>query len=68
MTWWISERAIKQWLPKVRTSVQALVARGYVEEHKTADGHVFYRLNRAGPRLQRRSRKKERGGESSGRA
>jgi hypothetical protein len=47
MVWWVSERAIKRWLPHVRKSLTALVRRGYVEKHTTADGRVFYRLNQS---------------------
>jgi Fe2+ or Zn2+ uptake regulation protein len=41
--WWVSERAIKQWLPQVRKALAALVTHGYLEKH-TAAGNVFYRL------------------------
>ncbi len=47
MVWWVSECAIKHWLPRVRKSLTALVARGYLEKHTAADGHVFYRLNQS---------------------
>ena len=30
MVWWVSEQAIKQWLPQVRSSLATLVARGYL--------------------------------------
>jgi len=46
MVWWVSERAIKNWLPQVRKSLAALVARGYLEK-RTADGRIFYRLNQS---------------------
>ena len=52
MMWWVSERAIKHWLPHVRKSLTALVSRGYLEKHTAADGRVFYRLNQS--RLPRR--------------
>lgn len=32
MVWWVSQRAIKPWLPHVRRSIAALVARGYLEK------------------------------------
>lgn len=47
MVWWISERAIKHWLPQVRKSLTALVARGYVTKHTRAGGRTFYLLNRS---------------------
>jgi hypothetical protein len=47
MVWWVSERAIKHWLPQVRRSLAALVARGYLEKRTAADGRVFYRLNQS---------------------
>ena len=46
MVWWVSERAIKNWLPQVRKSLAALVARGYLEK-RTTDGRIFYRLNQS---------------------
>jgi Fe2+ or Zn2+ uptake regulation protein len=42
--WWVSERAINQWLPQVRYALAILVARGYLEKHTLAGGRVFYRL------------------------
>lgn len=47
MVWWVSERAIKQWLPEVRKSLMALVASRCVEKHTAADGRVFYRLRQS---------------------
>ena len=56
MVWWVSERAIKIWLPYVRRSLRTLVARGYLEK-RTADGRIFYRLNQSRPRRRSDSRK-----------
>src|SRR5580704_7808698 len=47
MVWWVSDRAIKRWLPHVRRSIAALVARGYLEKRTAADGRVFYRPNQS---------------------
>jgi Fe2+ or Zn2+ uptake regulation protein len=47
MVWWVSERAIKNWLPQVRKSLTALVNRGYLEKRTGADGRIFYRLNQS---------------------
>jgi hypothetical protein len=52
MVWWVSERAIKDWLPHVRKSLAALLTRGYLEKRTAADGRVFYRLSQS--RLPRR--------------
>jgi hypothetical protein len=49
MVWWVSERAIKHWLPQVRGCLATLVARGYLEK-RTVDGRIFYRLNQSHPR------------------
>jgi hypothetical protein len=57
MVWWVSERAIKHWLPQVRSSLVALVARGYLEKRKTVDGRVFYRANPSRPTRRDISRK-----------
>lgn len=57
MVWWVSERAIKQWLPQVRKSLAALVARGYLEKRRAADRRVFYRLNQSRLRQKVISRK-----------
>jgi Fe2+ or Zn2+ uptake regulation protein len=57
MVWWVSERAIKNWLPQVRRSLAALVARGYLEKRKIGDGRVFYRLNPSRPTRRDSSRK-----------
>jgi hypothetical protein len=45
MVWWVSECAIKHWLPQVRASLAVLVARG---KRAAGDGHVSYRLERSG--------------------
>jgi Fe2+ or Zn2+ uptake regulation protein len=45
MVWWVSERAIKQWLPQVRGSLETLVRHGYLEKRNMGDGSVLYRLN-----------------------
>jgi hypothetical protein len=50
MVWWVSERAIKQWLPEARRSLAALVTQGYLVKHTGADGQTLYRLNRPRPR------------------
>jgi len=47
MVWWVSERAIKQWLPQVRKSLTGLVTLGYLEKAAAADGRVFYRLKQS---------------------
>ena len=47
MVWWVSERAIKRWLPEVRSSLEALVSQGYVTKHTWGGGQTFYRLNRS---------------------
>lgn len=57
MVWWVSERAIKHWLPLVRKSLAALVAHGYLEKSSTFDGRVFYRLNQSRVARKFRSRK-----------
>jgi hypothetical protein len=45
--WWVSERAIKEWLPEVRKSLSSLVACGYLKKRKAGDGRIVYRLNRS---------------------
>lgn len=57
MVWWVSERAIKNWLPQVQKSLAALVNRGYLEKHAAADGRTFYRLNQSQAPRQVSSRK-----------
>jgi hypothetical protein len=44
MVWWVSEQAIKRWLPEARRSLAALVEQGYVEEQTGTGGRTFYRL------------------------
>jgi hypothetical protein len=56
MVWWVSERAIKNWLPQGRRSLAALVARGYLET-RTTDGRIFYRLSQSRARRRIDSRK-----------
>jgi hypothetical protein len=56
MVWWVSERAIKHWLPQVRRSLAVLVARGYLEKRMTVDGRVFYRVDPSRPTRRESSR------------
>jgi hypothetical protein len=46
MVWWISERAIKLWLPEARKSLTALVSQGYLAKNTGADGQTFYRATK----------------------
>jgi hypothetical protein len=46
MVWWVSERAIKLWLPEARKSLAALVTRGYLAKNINADGQTFYRATK----------------------
>jgi hypothetical protein len=46
IVWWVSERAIKHWLPEVRSSLATLVAQGYVAKQTGPGRRTFYRLNR----------------------
>jgi hypothetical protein len=62
VVWWVSERAIKEWLPEARRSLAALVAQEYVAKHLSAAGRTFYRLNR--PKKQRSRVLKKRAGSS----
>jgi hypothetical protein len=56
MVWWVSEHAVKHWLPHVRKSLSALVNRGYLEKRTATDGRTSYRLNqsRLRPKVARR--------------
>jgi hypothetical protein len=60
MVWWVSEQAIKRWLPEARRSLAALVAQGYVEEQAGTRGQTFYRLNRTRGRRGRGAQKRSR--------
>jgi hypothetical protein len=51
MVWWVSERAIKQWLPEVRSSLAVLVAQGYMTKQTGPGKATVYRLNRLAGRL-----------------
>jgi hypothetical protein len=58
--WWVSERAIKHWLPEVRSSLATLVAKGYLAKRKMGDGRVSYHINQA--RRTRRENLRDEGG------
>jgi hypothetical protein len=57
MVWWVSERAIKLWLPEARKSLAALVSRGYLAKNTGADGQIFYRATKLVRARRARSRK-----------
>jgi hypothetical protein len=46
MVWWVSERAIKHWLPEVRSSLAVLLAQGYVVKQTGLGRRTVYRLRR----------------------
>ena len=43
--WWILDSCIRQWTPRIAETVAELVARGFLQEKPTTDGHVFYRVS-----------------------
>jgi Fe2+ or Zn2+ uptake regulation protein len=57
MVWWVSERAIKYWLPQVRKSLAALVTQGFLVKRTGADGRIFYRATQWQRARRGRSRK-----------
>jgi hypothetical protein len=57
MVWWISERAIKLWLPEARKSIATLVSQGYLAKSSGADGQIFYRATKLLSSRKARSRK-----------
>jgi hypothetical protein len=57
MVWWVSERAIKLWLPEARKSLAALVSRGYLAKNAGADGQILYRATKLPRARKARSRK-----------
>jgi hypothetical protein len=43
--WWVLDACIRQWAPQIANTVEQLVARGFLEQRPSADGHLFYRVS-----------------------
>jgi len=43
--WWVLDAHIRKWAPKIAGTVQQLVEQGFLEQKRSADGNVFYRVS-----------------------
>ena len=43
--WWVLDSCVKKWAPKIAGAVQQLVEQGFLEQKRSADGSVFYRVS-----------------------
>jgi hypothetical protein len=43
--WWVFDAYIQKWAPKIAKTVAQLVEQGFLEERRSADGNVFYRVS-----------------------
>jgi hypothetical protein len=43
--WWVLDAHIRKWAPKIAKTVAELVEQGFLEQRRSADGNVFYRLS-----------------------
>src|ERR1700750_734295 len=44
--WWVLDSCIRKWAPKIAETVAHLVEKGFLEERKSADGRLLYRVSR----------------------
>jgi hypothetical protein len=43
--WWVLDSCVKKWAPKVPETVAKLVELGFLEQKRSADGNVIYRIS-----------------------
>ena len=43
--WWVLDACVRKWAPKIAKTVAQLVEQGFLEEKRSADGKVFYRVS-----------------------
>ena len=43
--WWVLDAYIQKWAPKIAETVAQLVEQGFLEQKRSADGNVFYRVS-----------------------
>jgi hypothetical protein len=43
--WWVLDAYIQKWAPKIAKTVAQLVEQGFLEQKRSADGNVFYRVS-----------------------
>ena len=43
--WWVLDSCIRDWAPKIAKTVAKLVERGFLEEKRSSDGKIFYRVS-----------------------
>jgi hypothetical protein len=43
--WWVLDAYVKTWAPKIAKTVAQLVEQGFLEEKRSPDGNIFYRVS-----------------------
>jgi hypothetical protein len=43
--WWVLDACVRKWAPKIAETVARLVEQGFLEQKRSADGNVFYRVS-----------------------
>jgi hypothetical protein len=43
--WWVLDACIRNWTPKIAETVAQLVEQGFLEQKRSADGKIFYRVS-----------------------
>ncbi len=43
--WWVLDSCVKRWAPRIAEAVAKLVEQGFLEQKRSADGNVFYRVS-----------------------
>lgn len=44
LRWWVLDACIRNWAPKIAKAIAQLVERGFLQEKRSPDGKVFYRV------------------------
>jgi hypothetical protein len=43
--WWVLDSCIRKYAPRITKTVTQLVKQGFLQQKRSADGNVFYRLS-----------------------
>jgi hypothetical protein len=43
--WWVLDACLQKWATRIAETVAQLVDQGFLEQHRSADGNVLYRVS-----------------------
>jgi hypothetical protein len=43
--WWVLDAYVRKWTPKIAKTVAQLVEQGFLQQKRSSDGKIFYRIS-----------------------